>query len=98
MIKFKPKGITEKLFTKENVFQWIETLEEAVIALDKLKEICNDHSDCENCPFTHWEDSGRLCQVFERCRQDSGDAQNELKNVLKQLYYTVEENKWEDEE
>jgi hypothetical protein len=86
MIKFKPKSTTEKLFTKENVFQWIETLEEADSAIDKMVEICDEHDECIDCPF-----------LRGHCPIDPNNKNN-IKRILRMLYQTVTDLQWEDED
>lgn len=95
MTKFKPKSITEKLFTKENVFQWIETLEEAIIAMDNLKVIC-DENNCNGCPFDDIKEAG--CAIYRHFANPTNQVTPAIETVLNLLYVVVEKNKWEDEE
>lgn len=99
MIKFKPKSTTEKLFTKENVFAWIESLENAVIAVGKLQEICTDNERCDSCPFDNYSDKSIECAIFNYCLSHSiKNLKTPLEETLDHLYYEVESNKWEDDD
>ena len=85
----KLKTTTERLFNKENVFQWIETLEEWDKVIQYMVDICREHKACGDCPLV----STTWCPINT---ESAIRKQNEA--ILKRLYCAVEKNKWEDEE
>jgi len=92
MKKFKPKTMTEKLFTKENVFAWIEALEEADLVIGKMVTICDEYDECKNCPFfTCFRGEQFQCSV-------DPNNKNNIKRLLRMLYQTVTDQQWEDED
>ena len=87
-MKFKTP--TEKIFNKYNVFKWIENIENTVVNLDEMHQICTDnYDDCNTCPLQHKD-----CKVTI----NSKITKRALEAQLNDLYDIVQENGWEDEE
>jgi hypothetical protein len=84
----KFKTTTERLFNKENVFKWIETLQEWDFVIDNLTNICNETPECHECPFQTKKD----CPIAEPYKTHFNQW------VLQMLYETVRKQEWEDED